>query len=215
MARKIAGVRYQMEVYGSSTGTPYTFSKDIPIDVVVTIKEYSQQMPGIEIKETTSRRYVDGSLAPHAIGVVGSITQEEYTANNQAIWERIKEQHPDWTEEQIDQAYQEQKYGYSDIIGKSGLEYAMEDQLRGERGEKRITTDASGNVLTTEIIKQAKPGNTIVTTLDKDLQRVRGIFKDGKGDLFPRTGRKRRPHLGGGTGRQERRDSGNGQLSDL
>ena len=77
----------------------------------------------------------------------------------------------DWTEEQIDQAYQEQKYGYSDIIGKSGLEYAMEDQLRGERGEKRITTDASGNVLTTEIIKQAKPGNTIVTTLDKDLQR--------------------------------------------
>lgn len=172
MARKIAGVRYQMEVYGSSTSTPYTFSKDIPIDVVVTIKEYSQQMPGIEIKETTSRRYVDGSLAPHAIGVVGSITQEEYTANNQAIWERIKEQHPDWTEEQIDQAYQEQKYGYSDIIGKSGLEYAMEDQLRGERGEKRITTDASGNVLTTEIIKQAKPGNTIVTTLDKDLQRA-------------------------------------------
>ena len=172
MARKIAGVRYQMEVYGSSTSTPYTFSKDIPIDVVVTIKEYSQQMPGIEIKETTSRRYVDGSLAPHAIGVVGSITQEEYTANNQAILERIKEQHPDWTEEQIDQAYQEQKYGYSDIIGKSGLEYAMEDQLRGERGEKRITTDASGNVLTTEIIKQAKPGNTIVTTLDKDLQRA-------------------------------------------
>lgn len=113
-----------------------------------------------------------GSLAPHAIGVVGSITQEEYTANNQAILERIKEQHPDWTEEQIDQAYQEQKYGYSDIIGKSGLEYAMEDQLRGERGEKRITTDASGNVLTTEIIKQAKPGNTIVTTLDKDLQRA-------------------------------------------
>lgn len=46
MARKIAGVRYQMEVYGSSTSTPYTFSKDIPIDVVVTIKEYSQQMPG-------------------------------------------------------------------------------------------------------------------------------------------------------------------------
>ena len=66
--------------------------------MVVTIKEYSQQMPGIEIKETTSRRYVDGSLAPHAIGVVGSITQEEYTANNQAILERIKEQHPDWSE---------------------------------------------------------------------------------------------------------------------
>ena len=94
MARKIAGVRYQMEVYGSSTSTPYTFSKDIPIDVVVTIKEYSQQMPGIEIKETTSRRYVDGSLAPHAIGVVGSITQEEYTANNRQFWKESKSSTP-------------------------------------------------------------------------------------------------------------------------
>ena len=172
MARKIAGVRYQMELYGSNSSTPYTFSKDVPIDVVVKIKEYSQQMPGIEIKETTSRRYVDGSLAPHAVGIVGSITAEEYTAYNEAILEEIKAEHPDWTEEQIDEAYQEQKYGYNDIVGKSGLEYAMEDELRGERGKKRITTDAQGNVLSTEIIKQAVPGNTIVTTLDKDLQRA-------------------------------------------
>lgn len=172
MARKIAGVRYQMEVYGSNDSTPYTFSQDIPIDVVVKIKEYSQQMPGIEIKETTSRRYVDGSLAPHAVGVVGSITAEEYSAYNEAILEQIKEEHPDWTEEQIDEEYQLQRYGYSDIIGKSGLEYAMEDELRGERGQRLITTDAQGNVLSSEIIKQAVPGNTIVTTIDKDLQRA-------------------------------------------
>lgn len=172
MARKIAGVRYQMEVYGSNASNPYTFSKDIPIDVVVKIREYSQQMPGVEIKETTSRRYVDGTLAPHAVGVVGSINAEEYEAENAQILEQIKEEHPDWTEEQINELYQEQKYGYNDIIGKSGLEYAMEDELRGERGKKRITTDAQGNVLSTEIIKQAVPGNTIVTTLDKDLQRA-------------------------------------------
>lgn len=140
MARKIAGVRYQMEVYGSNDSTPYTFSQDIPIDVVVKVKEYSQQMPGIEIKETTSRRYVDGSLAPHAVGVVGSITGEEYSAYNEAILEQIQEEHPDWSEEQINQEYQLKKYGYSDIIGKSGLEYAMEDELRGERGQRLITT---------------------------------------------------------------------------
>lgn len=127
MARKIAGVRYQMEVYGSNASNPYTFSKDIPIDVVVKIREYSQQMPGVEIKETTSRRYVDGTLAPHAVGVVGSINAEEYEAENAQILEQIKEEHPDWTEEQINELYQEQKYGYNDIIGKSGLEYAMEE----------------------------------------------------------------------------------------
>ncbi len=172
MARKIAGVRYQMEIYGSNDSTPYTFSQDIPIDVVVKIKEYSQQMPGIEIKETTSRRYVDGSLAPHAVGIVGSITQEEYTSYNEQILEQIKQEHPDWSEDQINQEYQLQKYGYSDIVGKSGLEFAMEDELRGERGQRLITTDASGNVLSSEVIKQATPGNTIVTTIDKDLQRA-------------------------------------------
>ncbi len=197
-ARKIAGVRYQMEVYGSSASTPYTFSKDIPIDVVVKIKEYSQQMPGVEIKETTSRRYVDGSLAPHAIGVVGSITQEEYNEENQKILERIQSEHPDWTEKEINAAYQEQKYGYNDVIGKSGLEYAMESELRGERGKKKITTDSQGNVLNTEIIKQAKPGNTIITTLDKDLQRA---ALEGSAAFLEQAKKQYAPELGGSANR--------------
>lgn len=198
MARKIAGVRYQMEIYGSSDSTPYTFSKDIPIDVVVKIKEYSRQMPGIEIKETTSRRYVDGILAPHAIGVVGSINAEEYEHNNTEIKERIKKEHPDWSDEQIAEAYQEQKYGYNDIIGKSGLEYALEDELRGERGKKRISTDAKGNVLSTEILKQPRPGNTIVTTLDKDLQRA---ALDGSREFLEYAKRTYSPELGGNANR--------------
>lgn len=198
MARKVAGVRYQMELYGSSDSTPYTFSKDVPIDVVVKIREYSQQMPGVEIKETTSRRYVDGTLAPHAIGVVGSINQEEYEANNQAIKEKIEAEHPDWNEQQINEEYQERKYGYNDIIGKSGLEYAMEEQLRGQRGKKRITTDAQGNVLSTEIIKQAKPGNTIVTTLDKDLQRA---ALEGSAEFLEQAKKQYAPELGGSANR--------------
>lgn len=198
MARKVAGVRYQMEIYGSSDSTPYTFSKNIPIDVVVKIREYSQQMPGVEIKETTSRRYVDGTLAPHAIGVVGSITQEEYESNNQAIKEKIEAEHPDWTEQQINEEYQERKYGYNDMIGKSGLEYAMEDQLRGQRGKKRITTDSKGNVLSTEIIKQAKPGNTIVTTLDKDLQRA---ALEASAEFLEMAKKQYAPELGGSADR--------------
>ncbi len=198
MARKVAGVRYQMELYGSSDSTPYTFSKDVPIDIVVKIREYSQQMPGVEIKETTSRRYVDGTLAPHAIGVVGSINQEEYEANNQAIKEKIEAEHPDWSEQQINEEYQERKYGYNDIIGKSGLEYAMEEQLRGQRGKKRITTDAQGNVLSTEIIKQAKPGNTIVTTLDKDLQRA---ALEGSAEFLEQAKKQYAPELGGSANR--------------
>ena len=198
MARKIAGVRYQMEIFGSSDSTPYTFSRDIPIDVVVKIKEYSQQMPGIEIKETPSRRYVDGTLAPHVLGVVGAINAEEYEANNAAIKENIIKEHPDWDEDQIREAYQEQKYGYNDIIGKSGLEYALEDELRGERGKKKITTDSKGNVMSTEIIKQPKPGHTIVTTIDKDLQRA---AIEGSRDFLEMAKRTYTPETGGSADR--------------
>ena len=197
MARKVAGVRYQMEIYAQRQHTLHLF-QEYSHRYCGEIREYSQQMPGVEIKETTSRRYVDGTLAPHAIGVVGSITQEEYESNNQAIKGKIEAEHPDWTEQQMNEEYQERKYGYNDMIGKSGLEYAMEDQLRGQRGKKRITTDSKGNVLSTEIIKQAKPGNTIVTTLDKDLQRA---ALEASAEFLEMAKKQYAPELGGSADR--------------
>lgn len=148
LARKIAGVRYEMERTGANSQNPYTFATDIPIDLVMKIKEYSFELPGIEIAESTTRKYVDGSLAPHVIGVTGLITEEEY-AN-------------------LDKT----KYQYNDKIGKSGLESAMEPYLKGERGTREITTDAKGNVISSVETEPPVPGNTVVTTLDKDIQQA-------------------------------------------
>ncbi|MDE6110524.1 MAG: penicillin-binding protein A, partial [Eubacterium sp.] len=62
-------------------------------------------------------------------------------------------------------------YGIDDIIGESGIEYAMEKELRGVPGELTITIDSEGNV-TEEITKKPIKGNTVMLTIDKDLQRV-------------------------------------------
>ncbi len=147
-ARKIAGVRYEMERVGSNRLNPYVFAKDIPMDLVMKIREYSFALPGIEISRSTTREYVDGELAPNIIGVTGYISAEEY--------------------ETVDK----ERYKYNDRIGKNGLEKAMESVLKGTPGTREILSDSKGTVLSSVESEPAIPGHTIVTTIDKDLQRA-------------------------------------------
>ena len=155
LARKIAGVRYEMERTGTNSTTPYTFAKDIPMELVVKIQEYSFDMPGIEIAQSTTREYVDGHLGSSFIGITGLINAEEYESVDKSL------------------------YQYSDRIGKNGLEKAAESLLKGTRGTREILVDAKGNVLSSTVTEAATPGNTVITTIDKDLQAaaLRGLEK--------------------------------------
>lgn len=68
------------------------------------------------------RHIVDGTLAAHIIGTVGKINAEEYAE------------------------LKDKGYGMNDMVGKSGIEYSMEEYLRGTDGEKVVTVDPDGNV---------------------------------------------------------------------
>lgn len=153
LARKIAGVRYEMERTGTNSTTPYTFAKDIPMELVVKIQEYSFDMPGIEIAQSTTREYVDGELGSSFIGITGLINAEEYEEADKTI------------------------YQYNDRIGKNGLEKAAESILKGSRGTREILVDSKGNVLSSTVTEEATPGNTVITTINKDLQAaaLRGL----------------------------------------
>ena len=155
LARKIAGVRYEMERTGANSNLPYTFAKDIPMELVVKIQEYSFDMPGIEIAQSTTRQYVDGQLGSSFIGITGLINAEEYENADKSL------------------------YQYTDRIGKNGLEKAAESVLKGSRGTREILVDAKGNVLSSTVTEAAVPGNSVITTIDKDLQAAayRGLEK--------------------------------------
>ena len=62
-------------------------------------------------------------------------------------------------------------YTISDVYGSSGLELAMEDQLRGKRGTKTVTIDQDGNAVNT-YTTLPEQGNAVILTLDKNLQKV-------------------------------------------
>lgn len=146
-ARKIASVYYEMHRLMFSKRTPYTFAEDVSTQTVAEIKEKSDFYQGVEIEVVPYREYVDGALAPHILGMVGAISESEY------------------------EKYKDKGYLQTDTIGKNGVEKAMEEYLRGTDGTKRTTTDDDGNV-TTEYVKEPEQGNTVVLTIDKNLQKV-------------------------------------------
>jgi len=146
--RLIMGVRYEMEIKGFTVSTPYTFADDVSMSTVSQVLEKSITYAGITVSEESVREYKDGTIAPHIIGTIGPIYAEEYAE------------------------LKGQGYKLNDYVGKSGIEKAYEKYLKGTDGIKVIEFDAQGNVVGSKIKVEPVPGNTIVLTLDAQLQKT-------------------------------------------
>lgn len=148
--RNIVSVKYNMEITGyyDSMASSYTFADDISQELLAIVSEKFQENPGVRIGLSAKRKPVNSDLAPHIVGTSGKISEEQY--------ERLKSK----------------GYTLEDIVGKSGIEAAMEEYLRGVAGEKKVEVARDGSVLHTPNAKEAKPGNTIFLTIDSRLQKV-------------------------------------------
>lgn len=147
-ARQVAGVMYEMNLRGFSLTVQYTFARDVSLETVAKVKENSMNLPGVDIKLEPFREYPDGDLAPNIIGVLGPIYREEYAE------------------------LKEKGYLLSDTIGKSGIEKAMEEFLRGKNGIRQIVQNPQGIITEVTEKEEAKPGNSLYLTIDANIQRV-------------------------------------------
>lgn len=148
VARTIMGVRLEMELMSFNSSNPFTFAGDVSQETMQIISENSDFFRGVTVQITPIREYTDGTLAPHIIGLTGKIYAEEY------------------------EELSKKGYGYNDVVGKFGIEKEYEDRLRGINGVKKVQYDDDGNVIYTEYTREPKAGNTVVLTLDSDLQKV-------------------------------------------
>lgn len=144
-ALKIGAIRYELTRLQFSIENPITIADDVSDETVAAIKEDSETYLGADVLAVTYREYADSSIAPHILGTVRQINAEEYAE------------------------LKDEGYSITDTIGESGIESAMESELRGTPGELTITIDADGNV-TKEVTKEPVQGNTVVLTIDRDLQ---------------------------------------------
>lgn len=124
---------------------PQIIKPNITHDKALLVQAKSNDLPGIGIEINATRAYVDPYYFSHILGYTGKINKQEY-ANNQ-------------------------NYLLDDIIGKTGLEYIYEKELRGQYGANRVEVDSQGQVKRNLVGKEARPGNNIVLTIDADLQK--------------------------------------------
>lgn len=167
-ARKIASVQYEMWRTGFSVTSPYTFAKDVSNETVSVIKEKNDFFKGVDASVQTYREYADGTLAPHIIGITGIINNEEYDRRKKELDEKLE--NGSYSEDEIEKL-QRNSYALTDYVGKFGIESAMENYLRGEKGIKTISIDENNNV-TGDFTVNPKQGGNVVLTIESGLQRV-------------------------------------------
>jgi penicillin-binding protein 2 len=133
------------------TNTPYTpvFIKcNVDKTTAMRISEKEDDWPGVTIEVEPVRQYPTGSLTAEIIGFLGPITAE-----NQEYY--------------TDQGFVSGR----DKVGYAGIEYSMDDVLRGTNGLRIVEVDSAGKeIRDIEEPVNPVPGNSLRLTIDTRLQ---------------------------------------------
>jgi penicillin-binding protein 2 len=138
---------------------PVTVKKDVPRDVALQLKANIMYLPGVEIDDSAlSRVYRGGEVMSHIIGYVQPIDAASlYDPRNMTpAGNQIYDQH--------------------DVIGQAGLEAALEEHLRGQKGNRFEEVDVNG-VRTRVIpntVREPVSGDNVTLTVDLELQQAMG-----------------------------------------
>ncbi len=140
--------------------------RDLDWESIVALETHQLDLPGVSVQVGPRRTYPFSDMAAHLLGYVGEVSQQEL-ANRQG-------------------------YRLGDLIGKAGAERYWEDYLRGIDGGQQVEVDAVGRKLRTLSEVEETPGNTLVMTLDRELQlaaeRAMGEHEGAVVALDPRSG---------------------------
>jgi len=113
------------------------------------IQQYEETLtgwPGLVMRPFRARYYFDGGIAPHVVGYVSAIQEEEV------------------------EEYKRQGYRIDERVGRIGLEAWGETYLSGTRGGSLYVIDPDGAIVTKLGETSPAPAQAIYTTLDSDLQ---------------------------------------------
>jgi len=141
-----ADIYAHMNVY---PGIPMTVFMDLDEKELGRASEMSPEIDGMEVAAVPVREYPEGSLAANVIGYVGSDDPKLADDRNDYF------------------------YYIPDIVGKSGVEKAYDDYIRGSPGKKLVIVNHKGFVH--EVVgnpSPAEPGHDLRLTLDSRAQAL-------------------------------------------
>ena len=112
------------------------------------VAEHPDSFPGVSVIQQVQRTYPYGSLAAHLLGYVGEINPTELAQ------------------------HKGQGYRNGDEIGKSGVELAYEDQLRGTPGVTKYQVDSNGKVTGVLDSQPYVQGHDVRLSIDLNFQNL-------------------------------------------
>lgn len=130
-------------------------------EVAMRVEANRLYLPGVRIDDSVLvRRYPAGQSMSHLLGYVGPVSEEEIAGNKTDAGNPI--------------------YANNDTIGKDGLEFALEETLRGRKGYQRTLRDAIGNEVgiapgSEGFNQAATPGDSVTLTIDLELQAAASL----------------------------------------
>ncbi len=127
---------------------PVSLSRDLALEERAKIAAHRYAMPGVELYQKPRRDYVYRSLAAQLLGTTGEISTREL-------------ENADFS-----------SYRAGETVGKTGLEKANEQHLRGQAGGVNLIVDVSGREIDEIDRVESTPGGRLILALDLDLQRV-------------------------------------------
>lgn len=142
---------------------PVLIKENLSRDEVIRLERLRIDYPGLDVNMSIRRSYTLKDNGAQLFGYVGEISKEELPRVN-------KNRAPS--------EYFEQ----GDLIGKSGIELSLDHDLRGQIGQSFVQVDAHGRKIESlsvpqvigslDISKDYEPGQTIMLTIDKDIQEA-------------------------------------------
>lgn len=155
--RKIASVRYAINVRYEINTNSYIFVEDASIDLISDLMGVVGNV--IEVKTSYVREY-NTQYAAHILGYVQAMSEEDI--------EKYRPQD------------ENSGYDYDTKVGRDGVEYTFEDWLHGTNGKATVTRTANGTVTSTIYTEDPVPGNHVYLTIDIQLQeQVERILESG------------------------------------
>jgi penicillin-binding protein 2 len=135
---------------------PIPLKQDITPDEQAFIEAHRNELPELETLEEQRRLYPRDGFAAHLIGYVGEVSENDLNQSKFAF------------------------YAPGDMVGKSGVEEAYDEVLRGTDGSRDVIVNSHGKEVGVLGQELATPGTDIHLTIDLDVQMAAEKAMEGK-----------------------------------
>ncbi len=153
----MAAIRSRLHVSRSEPRyLPIVLARNLDWETLCYVEAHLSELPGVMIEIAPAREHTNGNLAPHLIGYLGEVSEDE-----------LKKE-----------GYSNAKPG--DVVGKLGVEARFNQELMGIAGSRVLEVDAVGRMERELDNKPYVVGDDVYLTIDLELQKAAEEAMEGQ-----------------------------------